>query len=234
MLRGTCCEAVVVNTAGGIVGGDDLAFAVSVHGQGAAVTIGTAAAEKCYRSRDAQTVVATSLAVGDGARLDWLPQETILFDGAVLLRSLTLDLATTGAFLGAETFVFGRLARGETMASGSFRDSWRVRRGGRLVFADDTSIAAPIDGTLDRPAVGAGARAASLLLAAGGGAENRLDALRMAMAPFAGGEPGVESGASLRSGILVARMLSRSPERLRVCLFAALGVLRPDLPRTWS
>lgn len=234
VLRGAACEAVVVNTSGGIVAGDRLSYDVSVQGHGAAVTIGTAAAEKCYRSDGAMTVVATSLAVGEGARLDWLPGETILFDGAALRRSLTLDLAPTGAFVGAETLVFGRLARGEAMMTGSLRDSWRVRRGGRLLFADDTCIAAPVDATLDRPAVGGGARAASLLLAVGGGAEHRLEALRAAMAPFAAGDPTVEGGASCMDDLLVARMLSRSPERLRACLVAALGILRPRLPRSWS
>ena len=234
MLRGGNCEAVVVNTAGGIVGGDCLVFDFSVDGHGAAVTINTAAAEKCYRSIGTDSKINTSLTVGDGARLDWLPQETILFDGAALRRSLTLDLATTGAFLGAETLVFGRLARGETMAAGSLQDSWRVRRGGRLVFADETSLLAPVDATLDRAAVGAGARAASLLLATGDGAEHRLDPLRAAMAPFADGDTDVDCGASLRDGMLVARMLSRSPERLHACLSAALSVLRPNLPRSWG
>lgn len=233
-LRGAGCEALVVNTAGGVVCGDRLAVDISVQGAGAAATIGTAAAEKCYRSSGVEAVVATSLRIGDGARLDWLPQETILFDGARLRRSLALDVAATGALLCVETLVFGRLARGETMATGSLRDSWRVRREGRLVFADETTIATPVGATLDRPAIGGGARAASLLLATGGGAEHRLDALRAAMSPFTKGDPMVEGGASLRDGLLVARLLSRSPERLRACLVATLAVLRPNLPRSWS
>lgn len=233
-LSGAGCEAVLVNTAGGIVCGDRVAIEVCVEGAGAAVTIATASAEKCYRSSGAEAVIATRLKVGDGARLDWLPQETIMFDGAALRRSLTLDVAPTAAFLGVETLVFGRLARGETMAAGSLRDSWRVRRGGALVFADDTSIVTPVAATLDRPAVGAGARAVSLLLATGYDVEHRLDPLRAAIALFAEGDSAVEAGVSLRNGLLVARMLSRSPERLRACLGAALGVVRPQPPRSWT
>ena len=232
-LRGAGCEAILVNTAGGIVCGDRLTIDVAVRGVGAAVTIGTAAAEKCYRSDGADTIVATSLAVGAGARLDWLPQETILFDGARIRRRLSIDLATSATFLGAETLVFGRLARGESMASGSLHESWRVRRGDRLVFADETHLAAPVDATLDRAVVGGGARGASLLLAVGGGCERGIDRLRAAMAPFAVGDVAVEAGASQRDGVLVARMLSRSPERLRACLIAALAVLRSGLPRSW-
>ena len=234
-LRGAGCEAVMVNTGGGIVGGDRLGVDVSVSGAGAAVTLSTVAAEKAYRAAEAGASVETRLAVGAGATLHWLPQETILFEGARLRRSLALDLAVGARFVGLETIVFGRTAHGEVVATGELRDGWRVRNAGRLVFADQTLLATPVDATLARPAIGGGARAVSLILAAGIGIEAALDPLRAAMEPFAAGDEAVEGGASLRDGVLNARLLSRSPERLRLCLVEALRVLRPGpLPRTWA
>ena len=234
LLRGTPCEAVLVNTAGGIVGGDRLAISIAVRGEGAAVTLGTAAAEKCYRTAGAEANVNTVLTVGAGASLHWLPQETILFDGAYVRRSLAIDLAATSLFVGVETIVFGRLAHGEVVAAGSLRESWRLRRAGRLIFAEETAIAASIDETLSRKAVGDGAKAMTLLLAAGAGVEGMLDPLRAALVPFDAGLEAVESGASTRDGVLIARLLSRSPERLRAGIVAALGVVRASpLPRGW-
>ncbi len=235
VLRGAGCEAVMVNTGGGIVGGDRLSVNVSVSGAGAAVTLSTVAAEKLYRAADAGASVETTLAVGVGATLHWLPRETILFDGTRLRRSLALDLAVGARFVGIETIVFGRTAHGERVATGELRDGWRVRRDGRLVFADESLLATPMDATLARPALGGGASAVSLVLAAADGIEALLDPLRAVLEAFAAGDEAVKGGASLRDGVLTARLLSRSPERLRLCVVEALRVLRPGpLPRTWT
>ena len=235
LLRGKPAEALVVNTAGGLVGGDRLALSFAVHGAGAALTIGTAAAEKCYRAAADAATVDTRLAIADGAVLHWLPQELILFDGACLRRSLDIDLDADGVFVGLETIVFGRLARGEVMQTGSLRDSWRLRRAGRLVFADETALADPVGATLDRNAVGGGARAISLLVAAGIAIGRHLEPIRAVLASFAAGPMAVEAGASVRADVLVVRLLSRSPERLRACAAAALHVIREaPMPRGWT
>jgi urease accessory protein len=124
--------------------------------------------------------------------------------------------------LAAEMIIFGRLAMGEAAISGAFRDSWRLRRDGRLIFADETRLEGNMGALLGRPALGAGARAVALILYATPGAEGPLDAL-------------VEAGASSFNGILVARCLARSPERLRAAMIAALAVLRGGLlPRVWQ
>ena len=225
----------MINTAGGIVGGDRLSIELMVEGGGSAVSIGSTAAEKCYRSTGAVATIDIELAASDGTCLHWLPQETILFDGARLRRSLTIDLAPSAEFLGLETIVFGRIAHGEVMAAGVLRDSWRVRRAGRLIYADETAIAAPIDAALGRKAVGGGAKAMAMLLAVGRDLEVLLEPLRAALAPFAAGTPTVESGASVRDGLLLSRMLCASPERLRLCTVAAVSVLRATpLPRGWA
>jgi urease accessory protein len=212
------------------LGGDqmDLSFDLA-HGASAVLT--TVAAEKIYRGEDEPAAISTKLLLAGRSRLDWLPQETILFDQSRLRRALHIDMAGDASLLAAETLVFGRLAMGETAISGAFRDSWRLKRDSRLIFADETRLEGDIAATLDRPALGGGARAAALVLYAAPDAESRLDSLRHAFAPF----PEVESGASAFNGIVVARLLARSPDRLRAAMIAALAVLRGgSLPRVWQ
>ncbi len=138
-------EAVLVNTAGGIAGGDRFAVALEV-GPGADLIAGTAAAEKIYRSESAAAEVALTLNVGEGARLAWLPQETILFDRARLVRRIDIDLADGASLVLAEALVFGRAAMGEAVEQGTLIDRWRLRRGGKLVFAETTRL----DGAIGR------------------------------------------------------------------------------------
>ena len=132
--------------------------------------------------------------------------------------------------LALETVVFGRLARGETAMCGTYDDTWDVVRDGKLVFAERARLDDAIGRQLDRPAIGAGARAVAMLLLAERDAAAAVEPLRGALQPFA---DAVESGVSHRDGVTLARALARSPERLRAAMVAALGVLRTALPRTW-
>ncbi len=228
------CEAVVINTGGGMAGGDRarLHFGVA---SGARALVTTQAAEKIYRADGAPTVTSVRLEVGSGASLVWAPQETLLFDGAEFERRLEAAVAADGALMIVEATVFGRLAHGETRIAASFRDDWRVRRGGRLVFAEALRIA-DAGQRLDRPAVGAGARAVASLLWVALDAAARLDDLRTALDAVAA-EPGerLEAGASALDGFLVARLLSPSPPRLRAGLVAAMRALGGrEAPRVWS
>ena len=148
--------AAVVNTAGGLAGGDTLAVAVRA-GDGAVATVSSPAAEKVYRSLGEATRIATSLAVGAGARLEWIPQETILFDGARLERRIVVDLAADARLLMTEVMVFGRTAHGEVLTSGAIRDSWRIRRDGTLLYAGEgaEALIAPLrEGEREWPAPG--------------------------------------------------------------------------------
>ena len=191
----------------------------------------TPAAEKIYRSDGASARIATELALAPQARLFWLPQETLLFDGARLERRLTIDMAGDASLLAVESLVFGRLAMGESRIEASLRDSWRVSRDGRLVFADETRLA-DAGATLDRRAVGAGARALATVLAAAPKIEARLPELRAALGASS---EAVEAGASFFDGLLVARLVSASPGRLRMAVIAAIVALagrRP--PRLWQ
>ena len=228
--RRAACEAAIVNVGGGVAGGDSYRIALTLE-EKAEVEATTPAAEKIYRSDGAPARIAMELALAPLARLFWLPQETILFDGARLERRLTIDMAGDASLLAVESLVFGRLAMGESRIDASLRDSWRVSRDGRLVFADETRLA-DAGATLDRAAVGAGARALATVLAAAPKIEARLPDLRAAL--DASGE-GVEAGASFFDGLLVARLVSASPARLRTAVIAAIVALAGRKPpRLWQ
>src|SRR4051794_13305557 len=151
--KGGGLDAVLVNTAGGIACGDR--FSVQIEARsGASVTVATPAAEKVYRSDGPVAALTVDLRVEADARLDWLPQETILFDRARLRRSLAAEMPENASLTLFEAVVFGREARAERIADGLFEDRWRIRRGGRLVYADTLRLDGPIADLLQKPAVG--------------------------------------------------------------------------------
>jgi len=222
------CEAAIVNTGGGVAGGDSYSVSLALS-EGAEVEATTPSAERIYRSAGPPASVATRLTLTPGARLFWLPQETLLFEGARLERRLEVETSGEAEFLIAETLVFGRLAMGEIRIDASVRDSWRVRREGQLVFADETRID-HAGATLDRKAVGAGARALSTIVAASPNIEAHLPDLRAALE---GAGSGVESGASAFDGLIVARLLAASFDQLRAALVASIVALGGRKPRLW-
>ena len=152
-----------------------------------------------------------------------------MFEGARFERRLEVDTSGDAEFLIAETLVFGRLAMGETQIDASVRDSWRVRRDGQLVFADETRLD-HAGATLDRKAVGAGARALSTIVASSPNVEARLPDLRAALETAGSG---VESGASAFDGLIVARLLAPSFDQLRTALVASIIALGGRKPRLW-
>lgn len=226
--RGETCEAVIVNTGGGVAGGDDVAIALSAD-PGASLVCTTTAAEKIYRSDGARARIDVTLDLGAGASLAWLPQETILFDGAALTRRLDVTLAADARLTMLEGLAFGRRAMGERCAGGDFHDRWRVRRDGRLVFAEEMRFDGAIDSLLDRLALGGGARAAATLLHVAPDAEDRLDGLRAAL-----DQPDCEAAASAWDGLLAARFVSPLPQALRRAVMAAARALGVAMPRLWS
>jgi urease accessory protein len=148
-------EAVLVNTAGGIAGGDRLTIDFALE-ERTRLVVTTASAEKIYRSDGAPATLAVTAALAEGAELTWLPHETILFDRARLVRSFDIALAPTARLLFAEAIVFGRSAMGETVREGLFADRWRVRRGGRLIFAESVRLDGAIAERLAETAIAAG------------------------------------------------------------------------------
>ena len=226
--RGTALEAVLLNTAGGLTGGDRMRLEARA-GAGARLVLSTQAAERAYRAPgEAAARVETRLCAEAGGRIDWLPQETILFDGARLERRLSVTLWGDATALLVEPILFGRLARGEEVRSGAFADRWELRRDGRLLFADRLRIGGDMAGTLDRMAVAGGARAMASVLFAGPAAASHLGAVR-AMLPRAAGASLIEDG------LLLVRLLAPDGFALRrslVPLITRLGGMA--LPRVWS
>jgi urease accessory protein len=221
-------EVVLLNTAGGVTGGDHLTYAVSV-GPGAQGIATTQAAERIYRRSDGVARIETTLAVAEGASLDWLPQETILFDRSALKRTLTADVHPTGRLLAVESIVLGRTAMGETIRSASIADSWRVRRGGRLAFADGLRFDGDSVAILAGGATGGGAVAIATLVLIAPDAEAAIDTARTALADAAG-----EAGASTWNGMLVARLTAPNGQALRADLVRLIEALRGvTMPGTW-
>jgi urease accessory protein len=220
-------EAVILNTAGGIAGGDNFSIAIEA-GPGAQLAVLTAAAEKVYRAIDAASQMTVRLSVAAGADLRWLPQETILFDGAKLHRSIEVDVATGGSLVMAESTVFGRSAMDEIMDRGEVVDRWRIRQDGRLVFADTLRLRGEIAGLLARPAAGGGATALATVVIAPAD-EAVAERARECLASCTS-----EAGVSAWNGIAVVRLCGRSAADLRRDLVSVLNHLCGTLPRLWT
>lgn len=222
-------EAVQINTGGGVVAGDQLDFALAV-GAEADLVFTTPSAERIYRSPGPVSEINARLRVAPGGRLDWLPQETILYSGARLRRRYEIDLARSSRLLLVETLVFGRIASGEVMADGLLHDLWRVRRDGELVFAEALRLEGDFASLLARPALAAGGRAAALLLFIADDAEDRLSIVRDGLE-----DASSICGASAWNSLLVTRFLAVRPADVRkdvIKIVERLGGRR--VPRAWS
>ena len=224
-------EAVLINTSGGLTGGDRLRWEVDIGPQAAAV-VTTQACEKIYRAASGRAEVDVRLTVEAGGQLAWLPQETIVFDRAAFSRRLDVDLAENARVLILEATLFGRQAMGETAGYGLFRDRWRIVSGGCLVHAEDFSIGPQIAATLLRPAVTGGCMAMATVLLISPDAESRIEAVR--------GTIGEKGGTSFwtvgRTGKLLARLYDADGYSLRQRLMPLVGLLngQAGLPKLWS
>lgn len=219
-------EAVIVNTGGGMTGGDRFAIEIALEAD-ASLIAGSAAAEKIYRSNGPDAEMTVELSLADGARLAWLPQETILFDSARLTRRIDVDLSASATLLMAEAVVFGRAAMGEAMNHGAFTDRWRVRRDGRLIYADTARLDGAIAAKLAMPAVAAGGIAIATVLIAPAD-DDKLAAVRALSENFSG-----EVGISAWNGIAVVRLCAKDGAALRHDLIAVLAALGAPVPRLW-
>jgi len=226
--------AALVTTSGGLVGGDRLRVDATVR-PGAAAMVAGQAAEKVYRSAGADVRVAVTLTAEEGAWLEWLPQETILFDGARLRRQTTVDIAPGGRILAGEMLVFGRTARGERLKTGLVHDAWEVSKSGRRVWSDAFRLEGDLERPLDHPAGLDGATAYATAVYVGDDAADRLAAAR----GFLKGA-GVRAAATCVAGVLIVRWLGDSGAAVRLafglfwCGFRGIVAgLPPSLPRLW-
>jgi urease accessory protein len=223
--------AVVINTAGGLTGGDVFRLGAAWDADSRA-TLTTQAAERIYRAgvHDGAAEVLTSLTVGDGATAEWLPQETILFDRARLIRRLEVDLAATADLLITDSLVFGRTAMGESISDCRLADHWRIRRAGKLVHAESLALDGDATAILAGPATGGGAVALATVIHLAPHVERRIDEARALIESAA-----TEAAVSAWDGKLVARFLHWDARLLRADLVRFLEAWRGrSLPRPWS
>ena len=231
--------AVLLTTSGGLVGGDRLDIDIRL-AEGAAAHLTASAAEKVYRSTGPTTAVRQTLSVASGATLEFLPLETILFDGARLWRETTVELGRDAGFLGGDILVFGRRARGERFTKGFLREVWQVRRESNLIWGDAVHLEDDIARIIDHPACFDGAAAFATLILAPSGRDPRgfLDHARTVQSAAAAG--GLRAGVTAIAGLLVARWLAADAAALRRAYADLAAHLRceamglaPSLTRLW-
>ena len=220
-------EVVFLNTSGGLTGGDTLRYGLDL-AAGCRATATTQTAERAYRSDASSARIEVRHRLGPGARLDWLPQETILFDRSALRRDTLIELDSDAACLMLEAVVLGRAAMGERVAEVRFDDRRRIMRDGRPVLVE------PLRLTTASLAAGRGvlqdARAFATLALVADGAEDALGPVRAVL-----DEPGVAGGASGFDGKLIVRLMAGDGWPLRRQILRLLAVLRPGpLPRVWQ
>jgi urease accessory protein len=222
-------EAVLLNTAGGMTGGDRFAVEVAV-GPGASAVVTSQAAERIYRRSAGRAELDTRLEVkGDGC-LAWMPQETIVFNRSALARRLVAEVDGAATLIALEAVILGRTAMGERLTDIDLADAWRIRRDGRLVYADTTRLDGDAVSVMNGPATGVGAVAFATLVVVAPDAGRHLDPLRAALEGMAG-----EAGVSAFDGLLAARMIAPSGQALRAMAVRAMITIRAAaMPRVWT
>ena len=225
---GAGLEAILINSSGGMTGGDRLSWGVTVEA-GARASITSQACERIYKAPADTSEVAIELQVEDKAKLAWIPQETILFDHGRLQRTLNADLAPGAEALFVESVIFGRGAMGEQVTTGHLQDRWRIRQGGRLIHAEDLLISGDVNQLADRPFTLNGNAAMATVLLVSPAAEGQLAAAREIIGQGSG-------GASAWDGKLLARVTAKDGYNLRKKLVPLISLLNfeADVPKVWA
>ncbi|EFL88681.1 urease accessory protein UreD [Ahrensia sp. R2A130] len=220
-------EVVLINSSGGMTAEDDLRWHMTA-GKSTHLTISTQACERVYRCNGDPARLNTTLTVEDGARLDWVPQETIMFDGGRLNRKLTVDLQDDAEVLIVEPLLFGRMAMDEQMREGSLRDRWDIRRDGRLIHREALDLEGDVESKLASAMVAGEARAAATILFASPKAEALHETVRQ--------HASSTIGIALFDDRIVVRCLARDGYDLRAAITPVLRTLRDgrDLPKVWN
>ena len=221
-------EAVIINTAGGITGGDEFATTIAANDH-SKISVTTQAAERIYRTPDfASGSMQTSLCAKPNSQLYWLPQETILFEGSRLRRRLEAEVAEDSKFLMVEPLVFGRKASGETLESCYLDDNFYITTGGKPIYVDRMKLSGDIASLLKRPAVANGASAMASIVLVDPKAKVTLDGVNALLPSSAG-------ASLLADNILVVRLLCADSFALRNALLPILKHLTHHaVPKNWS
>ena len=216
--------AYLINTAGGLAGGDQFFYEFNL-AKSTALTVTSQSAERVYRTLGPVAKIESAIHLGTNARFNWLPHETILFDGASLDRQIDVDMAEKSRFLGLETTIFGREASGETINSIYFREAWNIKYGGKLIHSDIIKL----DGTLPSSKATLGDnRVFATIILIDPSANIDLEKLREKIGPY--------GGVSAWNGKLVARFLAKDGMIFKKAIVSALSVLASptELPKTWA
>jgi urease accessory protein len=228
-------EAVIINTGGGVAGGDRLECSVNAF-PGASIAVTSQAAEKVYRALHDPAHVATRLKAGESARLAWLPQETIVFNGARLHRTTEIELFSGAELLALEWLVLGRAAHGEVVVGGSITDRWRVKKEGRLIWADSFRISNEIFVYLNRKVLLSTFNSIATLVYFGPDLDRRLELLRQILSSLE-----CDCAVTLVSGLIVARFATKQSSDLKLALRSFLQQFGPEVgsgpfrvPKMWS
>jgi len=226
--HGQALEAVLINTSGGVTGGDRLDWSLNAAPHSRLVAT-TQACERVYKSTGADAIVSNTITIGAHAHVDWLPQETILFEQSRLHRTLDVDLAEGASFTAVEAILLGREAMGEAARSAILNDNWRIRRNGRLIHAEANRLSAA---DLERDALSllAGNNAFATILFVGTNAAERVDSVR-ALVP-----EGAKAAVSAIQERLVVRVLAPTGLALRRIITPIIAHLSGagSLPRLWT
>ena len=224
-------EAVLVNTAGGLTGGDIFGAKLRADGD-THLTVSTQTAERVYCALGPQAAKITiDMELGGKASLHWLPQETILFDGAGFSRHLKVEMDDAASFLASEMMVFGRTAMHETVRQGNFSDQWRISRGGRLIHAEALRLDGHIDEKLLQPASADGGVCVATTLYVSRDAEAKADAVRS----FFKNHDNVRTAVSAWDGKLVIRSVCGNTARLKKLMAQFIEQFRNIAnPRVWN
>jgi urease accessory protein len=229
-------EAVLINTAGGLTGGDQMIYEVKL-AEKACLTVTGQAAEKIYKSLGDDVCIETDIHVDDHAYLEWLPQETILFEKGRLHRTNRVNLSETAQFLGVEATFLGRRAHGESLTEAALFDGWEIRKAGRLVWYDRFRFEGNMDRDLAAPALLGDARAFGTLILSAPAAGPLLDSIREMSANLQ-----TRIGATLlEDDFLVIRLLDEDAKRFRESLVQLIQMIRKQtvgadipLPTVWK
>lgn len=228
-------EAVLINTGGGITGGDRLDYSVIVN-ESASIAVTSQAAEKVYRALDEPARITTKLTMAGPAKLAWLPQETILFNGARIRRTTEIELHPEAELLALEWIVLGRAAHGEQMMNGQIIDSWRVKKDGQLIWADIFRSVDEIFPLLHKRALLSDCKALGTLVYYGRDLDRRLEMVRDIIPAL-----DCRCGATVVSRLLIVRLAAEVAFVLKLALQRVLQRFRLDVgpgpfgvPKMWS
>lgn len=234
--NGSALDAVLINTAGGLTGGDRMQWSVDV-GMGASAVVTTQACEKIYRAASGSALVSTDVRLHSGATLAWLPQETILFDGSALSRKFDVDMAADAGLLVVEPLILGRKAMGETVQKAAFRDRWRIRLDGRLLHAEDLRLQGDISALIKCRTTAWGNLAMANLILVHRNAADMVEPVRRLLGPDA-------AASAIRSSVgdrLMIRMLAPDGYDLRCQLIPVIELCnttlsgsQQGLPKIWT